>query len=162
MSLKVKVEMDFRALEMLERIPQMLQFAVADKVMPAMAKPVVARAKELAPSSRESGTRKKWSAKYKTNNKWQVDSGRHMSSKTVRYDRGAIVYVGATYPTGNKQQFNSNSERGRREVLWGKSTGRVYKPKERFIQKAYDETRDAQFRAFEAELINQIKEMRIG
>ncbi len=162
MSLQIKVEMDFRALEMLEKIPQMLQFAVADKVMLAMVKPVVDRAKELAPSSRESGTRKKWSAKYKSNNKWQVDSGRHMGSKTVRYDRGAIVYVGAKYPTGNKQQFNSNSEKGRKEVLWGRSTGRVYKPKERFIQRAYDETRDAQFRAFEAELQRQVKELRIG
>lgn len=160
--MKIEVTFNDAQIELLESIPMLIQYAVADKCMKAMVKPIAERAKDVLPSSRSTGTRKKWSKKYKQNAAWQINSGRHVGAKVVKYQRGATAYVGPTYPKGNKQQFNSNKERGRRVFYWGKNAGQVYIPDERPMQRAYDETRDAQMTAFMTTLTNEIAEIARG
>ena len=164
----LKIEIDPKALAALENIPAMFIFKVADVAMKAAAKPVIDKAKSIAPSSRQSygtngPTRKKWSRKYKTNAAYQNDSGKEIGVKVLKSSRGAIAYVGAKYPLGNKQQFNdSGSGKGRRVVYWGKPQGTIYRRKERFLQRAYDETRNEQTTAFIAAAEAEVAKVNFG
>lgn len=160
--MNIEVTFNESQLELLESIPMLVQFAVADKCMKAMVAPIAERAKSILPSSQSTGTRKKWSKKYKQNPAWQINSGRHVGAKVVKYQRGATAYVGPTYPRGNKQQFNANKERGRRVFYWGKDAGIVYIPDERPMQRAYDETKDSQMTAFMSTLTQEIAEISRG
>jgi hypothetical protein len=161
MSLKIEIKFDENELKKLAKIPEFVRYKAADKALKAMAKPVIEKAKSIAPDSRATGTRKKWSRKYKDDSKWQIDSGKNISSKVIKNDSGAVTYIGATFPKGNKQQFNASPD-GRKEVFWGRPQGTVYKPPERFIQKAFDETRSAQQSAFVASLEASMKELNLG
>ena len=162
MSIKIEFTFDEKQIEQLMQIPELLRLKPAERCLIAMAKPVVERAKALAPSSRVTGTRNKWSAKLKNDAKWQIDSGKHMGSKTVRHNKGARVYIGAKWPNGNKQQFDAKAD-GRRHILWGRDTGRLRpRPRPHFLQKAYDETKSQQLKAFQDQLAIEIKELRVG
>jgi len=161
MSLKIEIKFSEAELKKLAKIPEFVRYQAADKALKAMAKPVMDKAKSIAPSSKATGTRKKWSAKYKADSKWQIDSGKEISSKVAKVSHGSILYVGARFPTGNKQQFNASPD-GRKEVFWGRPQGTIYKPPERFMQKAFDETRSAQQSAFVASLEASVKELNLG
>lgn len=162
MSIKIDFTFDEYQIAKLTQIPELLRLGPAERCLKAMAKPIAERAKALAPSSQRSGSRKKWSAKFKNDAKWQVDSGKQMGIKTIRHNKGARVYIGAKWPKGNKQQFDA-SPKGRRHILWGRDTGRL-RPRDNphFLQKAYDETKSQQLKAFNDQLAIEIKELRLG
>lgn len=162
MSIKIDFTFDEYQIAKLTQIPELFRLGPAERCLKAMAKPIVDRAKSLAPSSRVTGTRKKWSAKFNKDAKWQIDSGKQMGIKTVRHNNGARVYIGAKWPKGNKQQFDA-SPKGRRHILWGRDTGRL-RPRDNphFLQKAYDETKSQQLKAFQDQLAIEIKELRLG
>ncbi|NBW22290.1 MAG: hypothetical protein EBR82_81495, partial [Caulobacteraceae bacterium] len=113
MSIKIDFTFDEYQIAKLTQIPELLRLGPAERCLKAMAKPIAERAKSLAPSSRVTGTRKKWSAKFNKDAKWQIDSGKQMGIKTIRHNKGARVYIGAKWPKGNKQQFDA-SPKGRR------------------------------------------------
>jgi hypothetical protein len=161
MSLKIEMKFDEAELKKLARIPEFVRFQAADKALRAMARPVIEKARSIAPSSQATGSRKKWSAKYKTNDKYQIDSGKEIGANVKKASYGSILYVGAKWPTGNKQQFNA-SPNGRKEVFWGRPQGTIYKPPERFMQKAFDETRSQQISAFASSLESSMKELNLG
>lgn len=161
MSLKIEFTFSESEMKKLEKIPEFVRFVAADRALKAMAKPIIEKAKAIAPSSVRSGSRKKWGPKYKGDSKYQNDSGQEIDSKVQKHNRGAKIYVGATFPRGNKQQFNA-SPKGRKEVFWGRPQGTVYKPSERFMQRAFDETRSAQNAAFIASLQRTLKRMNLG
>ena len=163
MSLNIKIEFNDAMIAELMRIPDLLRLGPAERCLNAMAKPIIAKAKDLAPSSRGSGSRRKWSAKLKNDTQWSsVDSARHMGARAVKHNRGARIYVGAQYPKGNKQQFGS-PKKGRRVFYWGKDAGMtLLRPRDHFMQRAYDQTRGEQMSAFNTQLAKEIKELRIG
>jgi hypothetical protein len=163
MSLNIKIEFNDAMIAELMRIPDLLRLGPAERCLADMGKVVAQRAKQLAPSSRQTGSRKKWSNKLKNDSRWSgVDSGQHMGVKTVKHNRGARIYIGARYPQGNKQQFDA-SPKGRRVFYWGKDSGRIKKrPDPHFLEQAYTETQSAQLAAFNKRLEIEIKELRIG
>ena len=163
MSLNIQVTFDENMIASLMRIPELLRLGPADRCLGAMAKPVVARAKALAPSSRKSGSRRKWSQKLKGDAKWSgIDSGSHIGAKVAKHNNGARVFIGAQYPKGNKQQFGA-SPKGRKVFYWGRDAGKVMQRENPyFLQKAYDETKAAQINAFNAQFAKEIKELKIG
>lgn len=162
MSLQVEITFNEDMFRQLERIPEMLRLAPGERCLKAMVKPVVARAKQLAPSSQQSGSRKKWSSKLKNDPKWNIDSGRHIGTKTIRNNRATRIYVGAQYPKGNKQQFDA-SPKGRRVFYWGKDAGKIrQRPNPHWLQKAYDETKSQQLAAFNEQLAKELKELKLG
>jgi hypothetical protein len=161
-SIEINIEFNENMIRSLERIPALLRVDAGDRCLRAMAKPVVERAKQLAPSSRQSGSRKKWSQKLKGDAKWNVDSGRHIAAKVSKLQRGVRVYIGASFPKGNKQQFDA-SPKGRRMFFWGKDSGRIkQRPNPHFLKKAFDETKSQQIEAFNTQLKAELQEMKLG
>lgn len=162
MSLNVEITFNENMFRQLGRIPEMLRLKPAERCLQAMAKPVIERAKQLAPSSEQSGSRRKWSAKYKGDPKWGISSGQHIGMKTIRNNRATRLYIGAKYPKGNKQQFDA-STKGRRVFYWGKDAGKIrQRPNPHWLQKAYDETKSQQVAAFNAQLAKEVKELNLG
>jgi hypothetical protein len=162
MSFDIQISFDESQLAKLAQIPVLMRLKPAENVLKAMAKPVVERAKSIAPSSRRSGTRKKWSRKYKDNAAYQEDSHKHIGIKFLRTGSGGLVIVGGKYPRANK--FNYEAGDKRKVVYWGKKTSKVKRinPSERFMQKAFDETRSQQVTAGNAQLEKETKELNLG
>jgi hypothetical protein len=169
--LSIKIEIDASLIRQLEDIPRMMKFAVADKCFAAFAKPIVERAKALAPSSRTTGTRGEAGSKWgrKATKKFsgrasmlQYDSGKFIGSKVFKGATSTVLYVGATHPRGNKQQFDASKD-GRQVYYWGRRQGSVKKQdRPNFLERAYTETQSAAYAAFRAQLAKQIKELRLG
>jgi hypothetical protein len=147
MTLEIQINFDEAQVEKLLQIPLLMRLAPAERVLKAMAKPVIDRAKSIAPSSRRSGTRKKWSKKYKDNPNYQEDSGKYIGMKYIKTERGGLMIVGGKYPRANKQNYEAGDKR--KIVYWGKKTSKIKRinPSERFMQKAFDETRTQQVTA---------------
>ena len=162
MSLTITIDFNEDMITQLEKIPLQLRLGPGERCLRAMSKPVLELAKQLAPSSRESGSRKKWSAKFKNDPKWSVDSRNHLGVKTIKNNRATRIYIGAKYPQGNKQQFDA-SPKGRRVFYWGRDAGKVrQRPNPHWLQKAYDETKSQQLAAFNEQLAKELKELRLG
>jgi hypothetical protein len=165
-------------------IPLMLRNAPFGRCLGAFAKPVAAACQGHARSSRESGSRKKWSKKLKQNAAYQNDSKQHFDHKVFK--GGVGVVIGATYPKGNKQQFVMPYRKGESYTRyhWGKPgspvvytgrSGRQYTrannskatvatfPKEqRAPMRAYRQTSGSAEAAFVNQLQKEVKELRIG
>jgi hypothetical protein len=169
MSLKIDIKFNEDELKKLAKIPEFVRYQAADRALAAMASPIIAKAIMIAPNSQvvapmsnsKIPSRDKWSKKYKSNSKWQIESGKEIGRKVAKVSYGSKLFVGANYPKGNKLQFNS-SLKGRKEVFWGQPQGTIYKPPVRFMQRAFDETRSAQNSAFIRSLERSIRSMNLG
>lgn len=160
MSVSLQIELPDEARKLFDELNWLVRLACLDDGFPAMAKPIVEKAKAIAPNSKRSGTRKGWSKKYREDPKWQVESSKHIGHRIIKTPRGILMYIGAQWPQGNKQQFNASPD-GRKEVLWGRSSGRVWtNPQRRFIDRAFDETKTIAVAACVAAVEKTIKEMK--
>lgn len=162
MTMEIKIQFNEAMIEKLKQIPIMLRLAPAERILKAMAKPVVARAKAIAPSSVESGTRKEWSAK--TAAKFAANEGRKNIGYVYRKGQnGGYLMVGGKAPKANSFNFEA-SDKGRKVFYWGKDMGRVKRidPSLRFMTRAYLDTRDAQASAGKQQLEKELKELKIG
>jgi hypothetical protein len=101
-------------------IPITLRNGPLGRCLGAFAKPVASVAAGLAVSSRKSGSRLKWSKKFKQRTEFQNDSKDHYGHKVFK--GGVGVVIGATHHKGNKQQFVMPSKKGDSydRNLWGK------------------------------------------
>lgn len=180
----VKIEINEALLKAVADIPLTLRNGPLGRCLGSFAKPIARQAGSLARSSRESGSRRKWSKKFKNNAAYQVDSKQHFGHKVFR--SGVGVVIGATYPKGNKQQFVMPVRRGDtyQRFHWGKpgqvitTTSRKgtvytrtansnpttarYPVQERATVRAFDQTQSAAEAAFLAQLNKEIKELRLG
>jgi hypothetical protein len=184
MSLKIELKFDESQLKQLEKIPIHVRINAADDCLEAMSKEVLRKAYAYAPRSVSTGTRLKWSKKYSTSAKWRVNSGEHLGSKIKKNNKGALAYIGAKYPKGNKQQFSAPKAEQRGHYLWGKpgqtivttsrsgkqytyvrkTEGQMLKfpASQRFIQRAFDETKPQQLSAFYKALEKSLQELKLG
>jgi hypothetical protein len=177
------IEIDEALIKAVDAIPLTLRNGPLGKCLGAFGETIARACKSQARSSR-GGSRLKWSKKYKNNPAFQNDSRDHFGHKVMR--NGLAVYVGATYPKGNKQQFVMPINRGTsyQRNLWGKPgqsilrisrKGKTYtttvrtKPQtadfpiqDRAPVKAFDITKSQAGQAFMDELQKQIKELRLG
>lgn len=114
------IEINHDLIKAVGDIPITLRNGPLGKCLGAYGKPIANTASTLARSSRESGSRRKWSKKLRNNAAYQNDSKDHFGVKVLR--NGLGVYVGATYPKGNKQQFVMPIKRGDsyQQYRWGK------------------------------------------
>lgn len=167
MTVELKIDFSESQLAKLLKIPLLLRLGPAERVLKAMAKPIVAHAKPIAPSSVKSGTRKKW-GKNKTEkfdpSSWAQNEARNNIGFVFRKgENGGYLVIGGKSPNANSLNFDS-SGKGRRVFYWGKDTGRVKRvePSERFMQKALDETRSAQESAGFKQLEKELKELNLG
>jgi hypothetical protein len=165
-------------------IPITLRSGPLGRCLGSFAKPIAQTAGSLATSSRATGSRLKWSKKFKNNAKFQNDSKKHFGHKVLKSAVG--VLVGATHPQGNKQQFVMPIKRGPSYTRhsWGKTgstivytsrTGKTYTRinnskatvanfplAERATIKAYRQSGSSAETAFLDQLNKEMKELRIG
>jgi hypothetical protein len=165
MSLEIEIHFDEAQIAALLNIPLHLRLGPAERVLKAMAKPVVAKAKAIAPSSRKSGTRYKWAQKIKQNAAWQNDSGKHIGYVYRKTERGGYrgyLVIGGMHPQAKKQNFDAGKDR--KVMYWGRDAGKTKRidPKDRFMQKAFDETRSLQISAGNTQLEKELKELNFG
>lgn len=166
MSLEISIAFDKSAIERLKQIPVLMRLAPAERILKAMAKPIVSRGKSLAPRSRVSSgdsgpTRNKMSAKAKA--KWPEEGSKHIRFVYRKGENGGYVVIGGDDPMANSFNFDG-SEKGRRVFYWGKDQGRVKRvePSQRFMMKAFVETRAEQVSAGNAQLEKELRELKIG
>ena len=163
MSFDIDLSFDEAAIAQLYKIPLLMMDHVIDKCIPAMVKPIVVKAKAIAPRSDRptanspKGSGAKWGNK-KTDHfdpgKWrEYHSGDNIGYRIRKNSsEGAYVKVGAISPKGNKQRFNQFKYTNRRVFYWGKDMNMQYEPPYRFMQRAFDETVPLQQASFLAAL----------
>jgi hypothetical protein len=161
MSMELKITFDESQLAKLMKIPLLMRLGPAERILKAMAKPIVVRAKAIAPNSRTSGTRDKMSSETKA--KWPESGKNHIKMIYRKGDGGGYLVIGASDPLGNSLNFDSSS-RGRKVFYWGVDSGKIKRvePSQRFMQKAFDETKSAQISAGNAQLEKEMKELNLG
>lgn len=144
-----------RILELLERLPKLIAGTGGpiDNAVKKAAKIVEQRARQIAPDSKQTGSREKQSQKAKAT--WNNKLRRTIRSKVIKYPTTSWAVVGAKSPEGNMAHFLQ--EEPRRNVLWGKATAiNQIRIERNWITRAFDETRDEQFSAMEASLKSDI------
>lgn len=127
-----------------------------DRAVGKAGKVVASRARQLAPNSNTTRSRRKQSKKSKA--KWPVKLRTTIRSVVRRYPTTAIYVAGPKSPEGNAAHFMQ--ERGRKHVLWNKATALQRLRIERnWITQAFDETRAQQEAAMVASLKKDIDEV---
>jgi len=166
MTVELKLELNDQAIQQLRRIPILLRLGPAERTLKAMAKPIVDRAKAIAPSSVKSGSRKKW-GKNKTAKfdpaSWAKNEARNNIGYVYRKgENGGYLVIGGKNPNANSLNFDSGKRR--KVFYWGKDAGKVKRvePSQRFMQKALDETKSAQESAGFKQLEKELKELKLG
>ena len=161
MSMEISIAFNESAIAQLKKIPVLMRLGPAERILKAMAKPIVVRAKAIAPNSRTSGTRDKMSSEAKA--KWPESGKNHIRMIYRKGDGGGYLIMGANDPLGNSLNFDA-SDRGRKVFHWGKDSGKIKRvePSQRFMQKAFDETKSAQVSAGNAQLQKEMKELNLG
>ena len=161
MSMEISIAFNESAIAQLKKIPVLMRLGPAERILKAMGKPIAARAKAIAPDSRTSGTRDKMSANTKA--KWPESGKNHIRMIYRKGDGGGYLVIGANDPLGNSLNFDS-SNKGRKVFYWGVDSGKIKRvePSQRFMQKAFDETRSAQVSAGNAQLEKEMKELNLG
>lgn len=155
----VRVELDMRGdrelLNLLERLPKLVVAAggPTDRAVRAGANVVAKRARQLAPSSKKTGTRRLQSLK--SRKIWSETLREQIKVKLVKYPNSSYAVIGPKSPQGNMSYFVSGKER--RHVLWGKATAvAMYRYKRNWMLQASDETKSQQLSAMRKSLTKDI------
>ncbi len=161
MSIEISIGFDEIMLRKIREIPLLFRLGASERILKAMAKPIVTKAKEIAPNSRTSGTRAKMSKK--TNAKWPESGRNHIGFVYRKNERGGYLMIGAKDPYANSFNFDSSDD-GRPVMYWGRSSGRTKRvdPKERFMMRAYLSSMSQILIEGKAQLEREVKELKIG
>lgn len=135
---------------MFNAVPILDRHKVADKVLRAGAKPIVKRAQQLAPRSTQEDRDKRTDAQ-RSSADWDYPLWKTIKHVVRKYRTGGFAAIGPEWPKGNKAYFNT-SPKGRKQVLWGRVTGRVIPQVRNWIVQAFDETKSQQLGAIKAKL----------
>lgn len=160
--IEIEAVFDENQVERLMQIPELLRLKPAERIMKAMAQPVLARAKQYCPDGSES--EKKQSKATRAKHKGR--SKHHLGIKAVSHNKGARVYVGGKWPKANDLHFFGHKKGGRVRKLWGKDPNKLSSfrkiEKPHWLRKAYDETKAAQETAFVEQLKTELRELNLG
>ena len=146
-----KLPSDAELNAMFDAVPILERHQVADKTVRAGAAPVVKRARQLAPRSSKTGSAKKRSKSQEASADWSTPLWKTIKQVVRKYSANAFAVIGPKWPEGNKAYFNT-SPKGRKQVLWGKHTGKTIAAVRNWIVQAFDETKPKQLAAMKAKL----------
>jgi hypothetical protein len=150
LDLQLKLPSDAELNKMFNAVPTLERYKVGDKAIRAGVKPIVKRARQLAPRDRV-GHGKKRSKKQQAEARWDIPLWKTISHVVRKYDRSTTGVVGPKWPDGNKAYFNT-APGGRRVFYWGKDAGKKKAQVRNWIVEAFDETRSQQLAAMKIEL----------
>ena len=123
----------------LGQVEMNLRTKVLKKALRAGGRGVANRAKQLAPRSARTGSRKQWSARTTAARAGVKPLAETIGVVVREYGHVMVLLVGPEYPAG---ALGHLIEYGHAEVLYGKVTGRRVPPKP-FLRPAADETENA-------------------
>lgn len=157
--IKMQLPTDAELAAMFDAVPILEKHRVSDQVVRAGARPIITRARQLAPRSARTGSKKKWSKSMYTGAKGRSPRSKDEKPlwKTIKQvvrkgkKAGALSVVGPEWPEGNKAYFNT-SPTGRNKVLWGRRTGQTVPQIRNWIVQAFDETKAQQLEAMKKKL----------
>lgn len=157
MAVKVKIDMrgERELMDLLERLPKLVVSAggPTDRAVRAGANVVAKRARQIAPSSKATGSRQKQSRS--SRNKWPETLREQIKVKVVKYPNSSWAVVGPKSPQGNMSHFVNGKKR--RHVLWGKRTAvAMYRYARNWMLQASDETKSQQMDAMRKSLTKDI------
>ena len=135
----------------LTRLEFEMRTAVVDKALRKAAAPPIALAKQLAPDSKKTGSRDKWSRKTKAARASTKQHKQTIGASTVRhYGSGTMaIYVGPIHPAGNLINVIGHQHR---QMLWGRASGQII-PGTKYLKDAGEQTVPQQNAAF----VNTVK-----
>lgn len=149
---QVKInEQSFReADQLLTRIPFELRTKIIPQAIRAAARPVVSSARQLAPDSVKTGSRKHWSRKVRDQRAATKQHKDTIGVSSVRqYGSVVAIYVGALWPAGVLVNVIGHEHA---EMWWGKATGRTL-PGHGYLEQAGTSTAAAQ----QSEFVNKVR-----
>ena len=161
LDIKINLPTDAELDRMFDMVPKLERYKVGDEVIKAGTAPIVKRARELAPRSSKTGTAKKRSRKQINAANWNIPLWKTIKRVVRKYQKGTLGVVGPEWPSGNKAYFNT-SPKGRRQVLWGKATGKIVAQIRNWIVQAFDETKAEQLAAMKSKLKEKVDQMMKG
>ena len=149
--MNIKVVIDEQSFRQAERLLGRLEGDIRRKVVPpalrAAARVSVTKMKQLAPDSRVTGTRRKWSASLRDKRVGTKQHKRTIGVSTVRkYGHVTAIYAGPIHPAGNLINAIGHPHK---QMLWGRDSGRTV-PANLYVKDAGEQTKSQQQAAFEA------------
>lgn len=148
---------------MFDMVPKLNRYQVGDKVTRAAGKIVLDRVKQLTPRSANTGTAKKRSGTQRSGADWAPPLWKGMSMAVRKYATSTWAWVGPRWRDGQKIYFIAEwKKQTRRQVLWGKVTGKVVRKMRNFVVQAFDETKSQQLAAMKATLTTEIDKVMRG
>ena len=136
----------------LSTVPGLMQAAAFEGGLRPAANVVKRRLKELTPKSKQNskGGRDKWSAKTRESRGGEKELHQETAVKLLRpKNRSAAALIGYRWPGGNKGHFVIPMKKDtRRQVLWGRDTGKEVRKGDDILKRSLDETRQAASTAF--------------
>lgn len=146
--------------KLLESIPPLVRAegGPLDRAVSKAGTVIKRRAVQLAPDSRETGSREKQTAAARRT--WSKKLRTTITKKTVRFSNIALAIVGPRSPDGNMAHFMQ--EKKRNLVAWGRRTGWRIGLVRDWIVQAFDETKGEQLSAMEQSLRDDIDKVMRG
>lgn len=149
----VKVVIDENSFRQAERLLGRLDGEIRRKVLPpalrAAASRAVERMKTLAPDSKKTGSRDRWSKGTRLKRIATKQHRKTIGVSTVRkYGLVVAVYAGPIHPAGNLINAIGHPHK---QMLWGKPSGRTIAANE-YVLRAGEQTRSQQQAVFEARI----------
>jgi hypothetical protein len=138
--------------DLLRQLPNLARSAAYDKGIPAAARVVRNRLKEITPRSSSSGSTKKWSKKTQAERAGELPLYKTVAIKMLRPKRGRVTaLVGYGWPRGNKGHYTiPMKSQFRRVVLWGNDTGQKRRKGDDILKRAFDESKQQAAAAYVA------------
>ena len=163
--IKHNLPSDSELARMFDAVPILDRHKVADKVLKAGAKPVVKRARQLAPRSTQAD-RDKRSDSQRGAADWDYPLWKTIDHVVRKYRTGGFAAIGPRWPKGNKAYFNT-SPRGNKGSLWGTS-GKQYRRRSSRSASTYSDytapaaKRRVQIRNWIVQAFDEIKGQQLG
>lgn len=151
LDMKLDLPSDADMKRMFDAVPILQRHKVADQTVRAGCKPIVAKARQLAPRGDRTGTSKRRSKAQQAQANWNIPLWKTIAMVVRKYSANAAGIVGPKWPDGNKAYFNTGPS-GRKQVLWGKVTGVTVPQVRNWIVEAFDETKPQQLEAMKKKL----------
>lgn len=132
---------------LLARLPVELRRKIVPRAFRSAVVPATKRMRQLAPDSRKSGSRSKWSQKLRASRASTKQHKRTIGTSSIRrYGEVVAIYAGPIHPAGNLINVIGHPHK---QMLWGKDSGKTVAANQ-YVIDAGEQTKRQQQAVFEA------------
>lgn len=147
----IRVQIDENSFRQAERLLGRLEGDIRRKVLPpalrSAARPAVNKMKQLAPDSKKSGSRDRWSKATRLKRVTTKQHRKTVGVSTVRkYGQVVAIYAGPIHPAGNLINVIGHPHK---QMLWGRPSGATIAAND-YVSRAGEQSKSQQQAVFEA------------